>query len=71
MHIRNQDLDTPPRALSISSFCKSYNVSRAQTYKLIERGELVAVKMGSRTLIPVESAEAWFCSLPKLKRSIA
>lgn len=55
-----------PRAMSIRDFCSAYGISRAHTYNLIQRGELVAVKMGSRTLIPVSEAEAWFAALPKL-----
>lgn len=54
------------KALTIRRFTESYGISRAKTYRLIESGELEAVKMGSRTLIPADSAEAWFANLPRV-----
>jgi excisionase family DNA binding protein len=49
----------PPRFLSIRAFCDRYSVSRAHAYRLLARGELTAVKMGDKPLIPFEVAEAW------------
>lgn len=55
------------KALTIRRFTEVYGISRAKTYRLIEEGELRAVKVGTRTLIPTESAEAWFDGLPELR----
>lgn len=52
------------KALTIRKFTEVYGISRAKIYRLIEAGELRAVKVGTRTLIPVVSAKNWFESLP-------
>lgn len=57
---------TQPRAYTIRQFVESYRISRAKIYRLIDSGDLRAVKVGSRTLITTESAEAWFTSLPSV-----
>ncbi|WP_373696460.1 excisionase family DNA-binding protein [Hyphobacterium lacteum] len=54
-----------PRAMTIDRFVSAYGVSRAKTYQLLKAGELRGVKVGRRTLIPAESAETWFASLPE------
>jgi len=54
------------KALTIRRFTEIYGISRAKTYRLIEAGELRAVKVGTRTLIPVDSAKSWFESLPEV-----
>ncbi len=47
-------------ALSIDGFCKSHNITRAFLYQLWQRGAgPTRMKVGSRTLISVEAAEAW------------
>ncbi len=51
------------RALSISEFCEIYNVSRSKTFRLLAAGTLTRLKLGTKTLIRVEDAEAWFRSL--------
>jgi hypothetical protein len=38
---------------------------------LIKEGKLEAVKIGSRTLIDVESAERWAASLPRFQAALA
>jgi len=55
----------PRRAYSISEFCRAYSVSRAKVYRLLAGGDLVAVKLGNKNLIPVEVAERWFASLER------
>lgn len=40
------------------------NISRSTAYRLIARGEIQAVKVGSRTLIPRESFEKFLASRP-------
>ena len=51
------------RAHSISEFCEIYNVSRSKTFRLLADGTLTRLKLGTKTLIRVEDAEAWFRSL--------
>lgn len=51
------------KAYAIRDFIESYGVSRSYVYELFNRGDLEYVKVGKRTLIPVESAERWFNSL--------
>src|SRR5690242_17535352 len=47
------------RLLTIHEFCKRYKRSRSRAYQLIQSGEILAVKEGRSTLIPVDAAEAW------------
>ena len=54
------------RLLTIPEFCKRYKRSRSRAYQLIQSGELLAVKDGRSTLIPVDAAEAWIRQLPKV-----
>ena len=54
-------------ALDLNGFCKQYSIGRVKTYELINAGQLTAVKVGRKTLIPVASAERWFAALPTLR----
>jgi hypothetical protein len=55
-----------PRFLSIKAFSDRYSVSRALTYRLIGEGKLSAVKIGGKSAIEFDSAEAWADQLPAL-----
>jgi excisionase family DNA binding protein len=46
------------RALRINEFCKAYGVSRSTVYKLSNDNKLRLFKIGGRSLIRVEDAEA-------------
>jgi excisionase family DNA binding protein len=46
------------RALHINEFCKAYGVSRSTVYKLATENKLRLFKIGGRSLIRVEDAEA-------------
>jgi excisionase family DNA binding protein len=46
------------RALRISEFCTAYGVSRSTVYKLATEGRLRISKIGGRSLIRIEDAEA-------------
>jgi excisionase family DNA binding protein len=46
------------RALRINDFCKAYGVSRSTVYKLAAEGRLPLRKIGGRSLIRIEDAEA-------------
>lgn len=52
------------RAFTVSEFAETYNLSTIHTRRLIRRGELPAVRVGVKVLVPVDAAEAWFASLP-------
>jgi excisionase family DNA binding protein len=52
------------RAFPINEFCERYSIGRTRAYEEIAAGRLRAVKAGRRTLIPADSAEAWFEELP-------
>lgn len=56
-----------PRFYTVKDFCLAYGMGRTRFYDLIAQGKIEAVKDGSKTLIPVESAEAWAASLPRFK----
>jgi excisionase family DNA binding protein len=57
------DRRASPRALSIQQFCGRYSIGRTKAYEEIAAGRLRAVKVGRRTLIPEDSAEAWLAAL--------
>ena len=62
------NITSPDRAaLDLNGFCRQYSIGRVKTYELINSGQLTAVKVGRKTLIPVEAAERWFASLPMLR----
>lgn len=53
-------------AMTVREFCDRYRIGHTLVYELIKRGELRAVKCGSRTLILSRDARAWERSLPVL-----
>jgi excisionase family DNA binding protein len=57
------------RAVSISEFCLRYGIGRTHAYQEITKGRLRAVKVGRRTLITHDAAEAWLAALPEIKQS--
>jgi excisionase family DNA binding protein len=56
-----------PRALSIDEFWSRYGVGRTTAYREIAARRLRAVKVGRRTLITHDAAEAWLASLPSVQ----
>ena len=74
-------MDTPERtvreiykmdsklAYSIDETSQISNTGRTAIYDAINRGELVARKRGTRTLILSEDLKVWLERLPKLKTS--
>ena len=59
------------RAFSIAEFCRAYGIGRTTAYQEIAAGRLRAVKVGQRTLIASDAAEAWLAALPEFKSQIA
>jgi hypothetical protein len=54
--------EVPPekRAFTVEEFMAAFGLGR-------NAGSLTALKLGRKTLIPRDSAEAWLASLPALK----
>jgi len=59
------------RAMSILEFCERYNVGRTLAYEEINAGRLRARKVGKRTIICDDEAEAWLKSLPVINGGAA
>jgi excisionase family DNA binding protein len=59
------------RLLTVKQFCTAYAMGRTRLYSLIAAGKIEALKDGAKTLIPLESAEAWAASLRRFKSGAA
>ncbi len=57
-----------PRLISVNEFCRTFGIGRTKAYEVLKSGQLRSVKVGSRTLIDMESAHAWADDLPELAR---
>jgi excisionase family DNA binding protein len=55
------------RNLSIAEFCDRYGIGRTKAYEEIKTGRLRAIKIGQRTSIIVDDAEAWLLSQPPIE----
>lgn len=64
---KNETASHRPRLQEIKHFCADYSISHVTAYKLIHERAIEAVKLGRKTLIIVESADAWAASLPRIK----
>lgn len=53
------------RAFTVAEFLEHYGISRTRTYVEMNAGRLVARRIGGRTIITRDDAEAWLDSLPK------
>lgn len=66
----NAALDAPkpePAVFDIPTFCQWAMVSRSTVFAEIKAGRLIARRIGSKSLIPVENARAWLASLPTIR----
>lgn len=55
----------PPRAvLNMREFCHWAAIGRTKAYEEIGSGRLPAIKIGTRTMIPMAAAEAWLAAQP-------
>lgn len=54
-----------PSFATIPDWCALSGMGRTLTYEALRRGDLVARKVGDRTLIDVERGLVWLNSLPK------
>jgi excisionase family DNA binding protein len=63
-------MSSTPLLLSIPDFCKLHGIGRSTTYRIIASGQLKARKIGRRTFIEAEDAQAWRNSLPSFQSSV-
>jgi excisionase family DNA binding protein len=57
------------RVITIKEFCQAYAIGRTSTYGEINAGRLKTVRLGRRTLIPVDNAEAWLETIRENKKA--
>ena len=56
----------PKAAWTVEGFCEHYSLGRTKVFELMKPGgPLKRVRVGRRTLITDESAQAWWLSLQK------
>lgn len=56
-----------PNAMTIAQFCAWAGIARSTVYKEISSGRLKARKIGHKTIIARDDADAWFSALPTLE----
>jgi excisionase family DNA binding protein len=56
----------PKRYVSIAEACELYGCGQTRMRALLRQNAIEAVRFGSRVLISVASADAYFSSLPRL-----
>ena len=49
---------------TIDEFCQKANIGKTKAYEYLKNGQIKAVKMGNKTLIPASSIDDWINSLP-------
>lgn len=57
----------PVQNYRIDDFAHCFGVSKRTVWQLISSGELVALKIGRRTLVTAESAKAWRDRCPRVQ----
>jgi excisionase family DNA binding protein len=55
------------RAMSIAGFTEDYSIGRTKVYEELRSGRLRGLKIGKRTIISQDDAEAWLRQLPTAK----
>jgi hypothetical protein len=53
-----------PKFAPLPQWCALSGMSRTASYNALGRGDLKAIKVGTRTLIDVDAGLAWLRSLP-------
>jgi hypothetical protein len=61
---QNQASEKILRAFGIEEFCRRYSVGRTTAYAEMKAGRLRRRKVGKRSIIAQEDAEAWLHGLP-------
>jgi excisionase family DNA binding protein len=52
-------------AYTMDEFCRAVTIGRSLAYAEISAGRLRVVRVGRRTLVPVDAAKAWLDNLPQ------
>lgn len=65
-------METSPRSpekrgFTVDEFMAAYGIRRTKTYEEINSGRLKARKVGGRTIIAREDADAWLASFPTVQ----
>lgn len=55
------------KTMTVAEVVKQYGIGRTKLYELIAENRIEAVKLGTRTLIVVDSVNGFIASLPKLR----
>ncbi len=55
------------KAMTVAQFCSWAGIARSTFYNEVASGRLIARKIGGKTIIARDDAEAWFASLPRLE----
>jgi excisionase family DNA binding protein len=55
--------------LTINEFCAAFKIGRTKAYELIAAGEVEAIKLGNKTLIPYAELEKLQARLPRMRPS--
>jgi len=62
----NEASQAPDRlAYTMDEFCRAATIGHWLAYTEIAEGRLKVVRVGRRTLVPVDAAKAWLAGLPK------
>jgi excisionase family DNA binding protein len=56
--------NTTPAVYTISEACAAARIGRSTLYKHIRVGDLRAIKIGSRTCIPIDELYRWLNAMP-------
>ena len=59
-------MDTLPEIISVGETIHRFGIGRTKLYELIRDGEIVAMKLGRRTLICTATVRAFIECLPRL-----
>jgi excisionase family DNA binding protein len=63
----SQHTNAAPLAYGIEAACEAAGVKRDTIYRAIRRGELIARKIGTRTVILADDLRAWLASMPAIE----
>ena len=69
--MRTQENVIDDRSKGIQAFAEKHAISVPTAWRLIARGELVARKIGRRTIITAQDESAWLESLPRVRATRA
>lgn len=58
------------KAYRVNDFCAAYGIGRTTFYEEVKDGRLPLVRVGSRTLVSVEDAEAWWDARKSASRGV-